>query len=134
MLSNDSKSTKIIILSIIATIGIVAVLLLTVNMEQAQPDANSSETSQPELIDPDTNIQNSSVYKIKSTQEEYESNLENSKNAKLMPEGPINKDVLSGHVFGFIPDNGLETGMSVITLSIQMKNSQSGSHQSFLEI
>ena len=117
MLSNDSKSVKIIILSIIAAIVIVAVLLLTVNLEQAPTDTNSSETSQPEIIDPDTNIQNSSVYKIKSTQEEYESNLENSKNAKLMPEGPINKEVLSGHVFGFIPDNGLEMGMSVITLS-----------------
>ena len=117
ILSNDSKSVKIIILSIIAAIGIVAVLLLTVNMEQAPTEANSPETSQPEIIDPDTNVQNSSIITIISTQEEYESNLENSKNAKLMPKGPINKDVLSGHVFGFIPDNALETGMSVITLS-----------------
>jgi len=117
MLSNYSKSAKIIILSIIAAIGIVAVLLLTVNMEQAPSDANSSETSQPETIDPDTNIQNTTITKIRSSQEEYESKLENSKNAKLMPKGPINKEVLSGHVFGFIPDNGLETGMSVINLS-----------------
>ena len=117
ILSKYSKSVKIIILSIIAAIGIVAVLLLTVNMEQATPDTNSSETSQPEIIDPDTNIQNTTITKIRSSQEEYESTLENSKNAKLMPKGPINKEVLSGHVFGFIPDNALETGMSVITLS-----------------
>lgn len=112
-----TKSVKIIVLSIIVAIGIAAVLSLTINMEQYLLDDTSSENSQAETVDPNTKIQNSSVNNIKSSLKEYESNLENSKNVKLMPKDTINKEVLPGHVFGFIPDNDLETGMSVITLS-----------------
>jgi len=100
-----SKSFKIIV-SVIVAIGIFATLL-AINLEQSQPDEIQSNITAP----------NFTATKIKSTQEEYEYNLENSKNAKLMPGVPIDKMISPGHVFGFIPDNGLETGMSVITLS-----------------
>ena len=100
-----SKSFKIIV-SVIVAIGIFATLL-ALNLEQSQPDEIQSNITTP----------NFTVTKIKSTQEEYEYNLENSKNAKLMPGVPIDKMISPGHVFGFIPDNGLETGMSVVTLS-----------------
>ncbi len=114
---SSSKSIKITVLGIIVAVGIAATLLVTIGIEQDPPDTSSSDVSTPEpvILDPTTKT----TITIKSSQEEYLYNLENSNNAKLMPEQPINKEVLSGHVFGFTPDNALTGGMEVIKITNQ---------------
>ena len=109
MLSN-SKSIKIIILSLVV-IGAAATLLLTVNIEEDPPETSQSNTETVQAAPYEIN-----VFKESFTQAEYESGLENSKNAKSMPNAPIDKVVPSGHVFGFTADNGLGGGMNAIPM------------------
>ncbi len=115
---SGSKSIKIIVLGIIVAIGIAATLLLSVNMEQDRTDTNSSNVTQTETNMPNP-ITNTVITINNTSQEQYFYKLENSINAKLMPEEPINKEVLAGHVFGFTPDNALTGGMEVIKITNQ---------------
>ena len=115
---SSSKSIKISVLGIIVAIGIAATLLLSVNMEQDRTDTNSSNVTQTETNMPNP-ITNTVITINNTSQEQYFYKLENSINAKLMPEEPINKEVLAGHVFGFTPDNALTGGMEVIKITNQ---------------
>ncbi len=77
----------------------------------------SVEDQTVQEIKPVTTNQNSTGITTTTTQDEYELSLENSKNSQLMPKEAIDKEILSGHVFGFTPDNGLRGGMSSIGIT-----------------
>jgi len=117
-----SKTIGIIFLASIVIIGIGVSLFLVLNDGNEIQESSLSDESKQNNTQSNTESQ-VIVTKIFSTQDEYELNLENSKNANLMPNKPINKGVSSGHVFGFIVDNNLQGGMSVVKLSYPYEKS-----------
>lgn len=105
MLDFSKQNKVVVLLSIVAVIVISTALLLTT--EQKAQENTDSDSAESIPIDDKGSL----------TQEEYELGLQNNKNLKLIPEKPLNKDISSGHIFGFTQDNALKGGMNAISIT-----------------